>query len=482
MTSEREYLPPREPLFGTDGIRASIHASIMCPEHITRFGKVLGQLCRRNIFAGRDNTDDLVVIGRDTRASGLYLEHALIAGFLSQGIHVKLVGVMPTAAVALNTKLLRARLGIMISASHNPHHDNGLKIFDGLGFKINDEQEQTIEQKFYDTDATLPPADIIGPTHVINVDDAAENYVRMLSKVFPIPNSLHGMKIVVDSAHGAASPLAARVFTHFGCNVVMIGAEPNGSNINRGFGSEAPEQIRNAVIREQAQCGIAFDGDADRAIFIDEHGHAIDGDGILALIAIDLKAQGKLNGNALIATVMSSVALDRAVAPHNINVFRTTVGDKAVAAFIRANNYSFGGENSGHLLLYPYTTTGDGLLSALKFLHILKEKAVAASRLLDFFTPSPRLLKNIVIDKKIPLVHLPRTQTAVETMNLSLKDHGRVMMRYSGTENKMRVLVEASTQEDCLLIANQIADIFCQEIALTNTHARGHIKLDFVQT
>lgn len=444
-------------LFGTDGIRANINSSILMPENIAKLGQILGKMVCQSI--GPNKT---IVIGKDTRASGSYLESALIAGANSLGVDCYSVGVVPTAAVAFYTKKMKAALGVMISASHNPYHDNGLKIFNHNGFKIDESVEQFIEDQYHNFDGQKVS---MHPGQSIDVS-LQDDYFSLLKSTLPDDFSLNGLNIVVDCAHGAAYKLAPQIFSHFGAKIHVIGADPDGFNINNGFGSEWPQTLSQEVIRLKAHLGIAFDGDADRVIFIDENGELIDGDAMLATFAKAFKKAGMLVKNTLVATVMSSFSLDKALAIHDIQVVRTGVGDKLVAKEMMENGYSFGGENSGHLLLMPQTTTGDGIFFALKFLWMLKESLVSASELVDF-QPSPKILRNIAVDTKIPLEKLPVTNEAIQKANENLKkDFGRVMLRYSGTENKARLLVEAPTKEACQEIADEIAYRFSNE---TNT-------------
>lgn len=444
------------PLFGTDGIRANINSPHLRPETIARMGQILGKMANQSLASNK-----AIVVGRDSRASGAYLEHALISGILSAGVDCHLIGVLPTAAVAFYTRKIGASLGVMISASHNPYSDNGLKIFDHHGFKINDSMEQLIEAQYKDFSLAKIPHQ---PGQLFEVASAKEEYLSLLRSALPENSSMSGLNIVVDCAHGSAHSIAHEIFAHLGANVRMMGDDPDGLNINNGFGSEYPEKIQQEVVRLNAHLGIAFDGDADRVIFIDESGELIDGDAILATIAIDLNNSGMLAKNTMVATIMSSFSMDKALAFHGIEVVRTGVGDKLVAKAMLENGYTFGGENSGHMLLFPKACTGDGIFFALKFLWILKQSNLPASKLVEFFRPTPRILRNIAVKDKIPLEKLPMTNEAIRQANEALKkDFGRVMLRYSGTENKARLLVEAPTREACQKIADEIAYRFNNE-------------------
>lgn len=448
-------------LFGTDGIRTHVTSSILSPENVTRLGHILAKRAHQNFFGVPKTPATSVVIGRDTRDSGAYLEHALLAGFAASGVDACVLGIVPTAVVAFYTRALNAQLGIMISASHNPYCDNGLKIFDSNGFKIDETQEQQIEQDFFhfyagDYPVSMQPGVITYGPH------AQHDYLSTLKDAFT--PDLAGLTVVIDNANGAASAIARSFFQQLGATIFTLNEHAPGQKINFNCGSEAPDALKQEVVRRGAHCGIAFDGDADRVIFVDEHGNLMDGDAILALMAIDQKARGHLLRDTLVATVMSSVALDRALVPHNIEVVRTAVGDKYVAQAMRDDGYSFGGENSGHMILFPYATTGDAISSACYFLSILKQSKKSASDLVSFFTPTPRVLKNILVAQKLPLENLPKTEQAIAEINLRLSSSGRVFLRYSGTENKARLLVEAQTKTDCERIAEEIGAAFLVEL------------------
>lgn len=443
-------------LFGTDGIRSHISASHLMPENLARLGRVIGQIA----FA-INPTQASITISRDTRASGIYIEQALTSGILSAGVHCNMLGILPTAAVACATKMHGSTFGIMISASHNPASDNGLKIFDHLGFKINASLENLIEQHYFSKNSPiiLPPK-----PGSLNYCSPQNNYESVAAS-FLNQFLLKDLKIVVDCAHGAASAIAQSLFARLGLKkLTFIGIASDGLNINKDCGSEHPGLLQATVKEQKADLGIAFDGDADRALFVNERGEIIDGDAVLALLAIHEQKTGDLKKNTLVATIMSSVALDQALAPYGINVLRTDVGDKFVAQKMAAEGYSFGGENSGHMIKFPETTTGDGIMSALLFLKIMSEQALPASKLMEFYAPTPRLLKNIRVEQKVSLQNLPKTKEAVLQANDLLHGHGRVLFRYSGTENKARLLVEAQNQEQCLSIADKIATLYEAEL------------------
>jgi len=448
-------------LFGTDGIRGHIDSPAFQRNNVLRLGHVIGK-----VIINRQHDEELaiaqnctVVIGRDTRASGLYLEQTLIEGITTQGVDCELVGILPTSAVAHFTKKSGAALGIMISASHNRFHDNGFKLFDPLGFKISERLEALIEEQYaLKSHTENSKGGVVRTKSNMHVD-----YGQAIAKCISRTGKAKRLRVVIDCAHGSASSLVPEMFAEQDVDVTVIGANPDGGNINLGFGSEHPETLKQEVIKQNADLGIAFDGDADRVVFVDDHGQAIDGDAVLAVMARDLQKTGRLAKNTLVATVMSSAALDHALISENITVLRTEVGDKFVVRKMKDEGYTFGGENSGHLILFPEVTTGDGIFSSILFLDILQRAQMPASSLINFYKPMPKLLRNIEVTNKIPLEHMPNTQNLIASANHWLKSLGRVLMRYSGTENKVRLLVEAPSAEECHRIANSISAEFLRE-------------------
>lgn len=442
-------------LFGTDGVRGPITSSKLAPENMCKLGRVLGSYTRE---IGKNS----IIIGRDTRASGLYLESALCAGILASGVDCRILGILPSAAVAHATRRCQSAFGVVISASHNPAYDNGIKIFASDGFKIEEALELLIEERFHSFDEKLASI-AIKPGHSIDEKGAQDAYLAMLGSCIQ-PSFSKELRIVVDCAHGAASTIASPLFSVPGLATKIIGAHPDGFNINQGCGSEHPETLKSAVLDWKADVGIAFDGDADRVIFVDEKGETLNGDAVLAVFALYLQQQGLLQKNTLVSTVMSSVALDRALKPYNIKVERTAVGDKFVARHMVNNNLSLGGENSGHLIMLPNTYTGDGIYFALQFINIIRTLNKPVSEITNFYQPTPTLLKNIDITKKIPFTQLPNTEMAIRNANNALENMGRVMLRYSGTENKLRILVEAPSHHQCHHIADLIAAEYHREV------------------
>lgn len=443
-------------LFGTDGIRGHIHDEKLRPDYIMRLGQTVALLAHEE-----KKSRPSITIGRDTRASGAYLQQALVAGISSMGVDCYLAGILPTAALALHSRQNDSCFGIMISASHNPCQDNGLKIFDARGFKIDQSLELRIEEIFY---RILCPKPAQIPGRIIE-HDIVNNYHALVNKILGDGTIFHGLKLVVDCAHGAAFQLAPSLFQRLSCTTTFLGIEPDGFNINKNAGSEAPGHLIETVRKQGADLGIAFDGDADRVVFVDDTGEIIEGDAVLTLFAIHEQKLGRLHKNTVVSTIMSSVALDNALAHYDIKVSRTDVGDKFVAQKMLEQGFSFGGENSGHLLFFPECTTGDGIFSALKFLQLLKDSGQPASTLKQCYTPSPRILTNIQVVRKIDLSELPKTNTAIVQANQNLKGLGRVMFRYSGTENKARILVEAGSMQECRRITNEITQQFTDEMA-----------------
>ena len=423
-------------LFGTDGIRGRVNEFPITAEVALRTGKAVA-----NVLRSPGPRRSRVLIGKDTRISGYMLETALTSGLVSMGMDVYLVGPMPTPAVAHLTKSMGATAGIMITASHNPYEDNGLKIFGPDGYKLSDDLEALIERHIMGDEpeaAPLPPAQI-GKAH--RIDDARGRYIEFAKHTADnIP--LHGKKIVVDCGHGAAYFIAPLIFKELGAEVIVIGNEPDGLNINASCGALHPEAAAELVRQHNADLGISFDGDADRVIFTDAAGQVVSGDRVLALCAIGLKEQGKLRHDTLVATVMSNLGLIEAMKKHGIRVETTAVGDRSVIECMRKNGYSFGGENSGHLIFADHVTTGDGILSALQVLRMMGEKNATLAELAAVMHEYPAELANMPVPSKPPLESLPKLQKLMQEATAEFGEIGRHLIRYSGTENKIRVLVE----------------------------------------
>jgi len=422
-------------LFGTDGIRGTANRHPVTPEIAFRLGRAAGHLLRGN------KTRPRFVIGRDTRLSGPMLESALIAGLNSTGAHALLAGVVPTPAVACLVTELGADGGVVISASHNPAPDNGLKLFGPDGYKLPDEIEERLEQLILtpEIDAIRPEGPAIGSVSTIN--DAEERYGRIAKASVP-GMSLHGLKIALDCANGAAFRTTPAVLRELGAELVLFHAQPDGVNINSDCGSTHPEEIARLVKESGAHLGLSHDGDADRLVLCDEQGEVIDGDEILAITALDALKRGTLAGKTLVATVMSNFGLDDCLASEGGRVLRTSVGDRYVVEAMRAGNFSIGGEQSGHLIFRDHGTTGDGLLAALQVLRVITESGKPLSELRRVLKKYPQAQRNLRVKAKPPLDSLPEVAHLVKATEAALEGKGRVLLRYSGTEPKVRLLIE----------------------------------------
>ncbi len=393
---------------------------------------------------GKGKTGRLrAIIGKDTRISGYMLEQAMCAGFVSMGMDVTLVGPLPTPAVAHLTRETGAALGVMISASHNPYEDNGMKFFGADGYKLPDELEASIEKLMEQNlnDRLVEPADL---GKAVRLDDAHSRYAKALEATYKGPR-LTGMKIVVDCAHGAAYKTAPEALIDLGAQVKTIGAEPDGKNINEGFGATATQNLQNAVVEFGADVGIALDGDADRLIMVDETGAVIDGDQIMAALAVSMKNSGTLKGDTVVATVMSNLGLERFLEAQGITLKRAGVGDRYVMEMMREGGFNLGGEQSGHIILSDYATTGDGLLAALQMVGILKESGKKASEALKPFTPLPQILRNVTFDGGKPL-EADEVKAAIVRAQNTLAQGGRLLVRASGTQALIRVMAEGDNK------------------------------------
>ena len=432
-------------LFGTDGIRGTANVHPMTAEVALALGRAAGQIFRRGEHGHR------VVVGKDTRLSGYMLENALTAGFTSAGMNVLLVGPMPTPAVAFLTRSLRADLGVMVSASHNPFHDNGIKIFGPDGFKLSDTLEAEIEQAMQAMNANgHATARDIGRAR--RYEDARGRYIENLKSSFPRDVSLTGLKIVVDCAHGAAYHIAPDLFFELGADVIRIGTEPDGLNINERCGSTHPDTVKGAVVDAGADLGIALDGDADRLILVDESGTEIDGDQILAVIGSSLQRMDQLRGGGVVATVMSNLGLELHLADLGLELHRTKVGDRYVVERMRELGINIGGEQSGHVVMSDFATTGDGLLAALRVLAEMVRSDQPLSMVGRRFERVPQQLRNVRIARRLDL-DTPELRATLERERQRLGRHGRLVVRPSGTEPLMRVMVEA---DDPLLLTEVI--------------------------
>jgi phosphoglucosamine mutase len=436
--------------FGTDGIRGTVNQFPMTAEIALKVGMAIGA----KFIDG--NHRHRVVIGKDTRLSGYVIEPALTAGLASVGMDVFLVGPVPTPAVSMLTKSMRADIGIMISASHNPYHDNGIKIFTREGHKLSDELEKEIEALIEsDMSQFLAKSSNLGK--VKRLDDASNRYIEFVKNSFPKDKNLTGLKIVVDCANGAAYKIAPKIFWELGAEVIEIGVNPDGLNINENCGSTHPELLSQTVIEHKADIGIALDGDADRLLIVDENGAAIDGDKIIALIAEKLHNEGNLKGDTVVITQMSNLALEKYLQYIGVSTLRANVGDRYVLEAMRRLKCNFGGEQSGHIVLSDYSTTGDGLIAALQVLSVICEHKIKVSNALDLFELSPQILKNIRFEKgqKNPLEE-KFIQDFIQQKALELNGRGRILVRKSGTENLIRVMVEGDDEREIIMICDEI--------------------------
>ena len=436
--------------FGTDGIRGRTNADVMTAAVAMKVGQAAGTRFLRGDHRHR------VVIGKDTRLSGYMLESAMVAGFTSVGMDVIMLGPMPTPAVALLTREMRADVGVMISASHNPYEDNGIKLFGPDGFKLSDEDELAIEAMLAGDQPLAASADI---GRARRIDDARGRYIHAVKSSLSDAVRLDGLKIVVDCANGAAYQVAPSVVWELGAEVVAIGVSPNGKNINDKCGSTHLDLVKETVVASGADIGIALDGDADRLIVIDEKGQTVDGDQIMALIGTSLAAQGQLRGGGVVATVMSNLGLERCLAAHGLELFRAKVGDRHVLEMMRERGCNVGGEQSGHMILLDHATTGDGTIAALQVLSALVQSGKRASELLHLFDPVPQLLKNVRFSGGKPLEDA-RVKAAIADAEAALAGKGRLVIRASGTEPVIRVMAEG---DDAALVERSV-DAICDAV------------------
>ncbi len=448
-------------LFGTDGIRGIAGSYPMTPELVVKLGKAIGSWCFKS---GKHRHK--VIIGKDTRLSGYMLETALSAGICAMGVDVLLVGPLPTPGIAFITCSMRADAGVVISASHNPFEDNGIKIFGSNGFKLDDEIEMELEEFIFSQ------IDNFG-THFINpkkigkafrIDDAVGRYIVYLKSVIPNGMLFDNLKIVVDCANGAAYKVAPAVFEELGASIVAISNNPNGLNINAKCGSLNPQRLQEMVKETKANIGLALDGDADRIIICDENGEVVDGDIILGLCARELKNKGKLAKNTLVATVMSNLGLENFCKEHGIEMLRAKVGDRYVVENMRTNSFNLGGEKSGHIIFMDHSTTGDGILAAMKVIEIMLETGKPLSDLKKIMTLYPQTLLNLKVKAKPPLEQLQHFNHLKSEIEKQLKDRGRILVRYSGTEPQVRIMVEAEDEHDTQKYAQQLADAITNDM------------------
>jgi phosphoglucosamine mutase len=450
-------------LFGTDGIRGTANRFPMTPDIVLKVGQAMGLLLRRQPeHAGRKR---MVLIGKDTRLSGYMVEQALASGLNSMGVGVQLTGPLPTPGIGFLARNMRVDAGIIISASHNPYHDNGIKIFGADGFKIPDAMEREIERIVAEEDITphLAKSDEIGRSR--RIDDAAGRYIVYAKNAFPLSQSLEGMRLVLDCANGAAYKVAPAIFSELGADVIVMGDEPNGYNVNEKCGALHPEQLCEAVSRYRADVGISLDGDADRVIMADEKGTIVNGDHILAICALHLSKTKALKQNTIVATQMSNVGLDLAMKKAGIYVVRTDVGDKNVVEAMRQQGYTLGGEQSGHIIHLDHSTTGDGCVAALNVLAVMKSEKKPLSQLKGIMADVPQVLINTRVSRRTDLSSIPGYQKMVQAAEAKLGGEGRLFVRFSGTEPVVRVLVEGPDKRQIGLLAEEIAKFLQAELS-----------------
>ena len=445
-------------LFGTDGIRGIANVYPMTSEVALKLGRAVSHIFKERHGRGR------IVVGKDTRLSGYMLETAIASGICSMGLDVWLVGPLPTPGIAFITSSMRADAGVVISASHNPYQDNGIKIFSGDGFKLPDEMEHEIERMILDgsLDALRPVASEVGKAH--RIDDAVGRYIVFLKSIFPQPYSLDGLRIVVDCAHGAAYRVAPSVFEELGAHVIPCGVEPDGENINKDCGSLYPDFLKEFVLRHNAHIGIAFDGDADRVTFVDDKGRIVDGDGAMVAMARSLNEKGRLKKSTVVATIASNMGVETCLRAEGIKVLRADVGDRYVLETMINEDLNFGGEKSGHIVFLDHNTTGDGMVTALKMLSVMIEKEKGLADLMEGFVEFPQVERNLKVKKKVPIDECPRVSKVISEVRRLLADKGRVVVRYSGTEMKLRVMVEGEDHEQVTEFAERIVETAKKEI------------------
>src|SRR5690242_3813051 len=437
--------------FGTDGIRGRANAGVLTAQTAMKVGQAAGRHFLRGTHKHR------VVIGKDTRLSGYMMETALVSGFTSVGMDVILTGPLPTPAIALLTRSMRADIGVMISASHNPFADNGIKLFGPDGYKLSDKDEQAIERRL-EKGTTLAKSEMIGRAR--RIDDARGRYIHFAKSTFPEHLRLDGLKVVLDCANGAAYHVAPEALWELGAEVVPLGVTPDGLNINDKCGSTHPQLMQETVVASGADIGLALDGDADRLIVADERGRLVDGDQLMALIALGLHARGALKGDAVVATVMSNLALERKLGAAGLRLLRTKVGDRYVLEEMRKTGCNVGGEQSGHIILADHATTGDGLVAGLQVLAALVDAKVPASKLLRQFEPLPQLLKNVRFNGGAEPLESDSVRKRIAAAERELEGRGRLVIRKSGTEPLIRVMAEG---EDAALV-ERVVDEICEAV------------------
>ncbi|MDR3357863.1 MAG: phosphoglucosamine mutase [Desulfovibrio sp.] len=447
-----------ERFFGTDGLRGAVNVYPMTVDVALRLGIAAGVRFRRGTHLHK------VVIGKDTRLSGYMFESALTAGLCAAGMHVIMTGPLPTPAISFLTRSMRADLGVVISASHNPFYDNGIKFFDADGYKLPDQIENEISGMVLDADMAWPYPDTRRIGRATKIEDAGGRYIVYTKSSFPAHLTLAGLRIVVDCANGAAYKVAPLALEELGAEVIRVGTSPSGLNINEHCGSLHPEVTAAKVREVRADVGLALDGDADRLIVADENGAILDGDQLMAMCAQSMMERGELPGNLLVATVMSNMALEIFMTARGGRLLRTCVGDRHVVEAMRRKDAMLGGEQSGHLVFRRYSTTGDGILAALQILRIMREKEKPLSELAGLLTLFPQKLVNVRVEKRLPFEERPAIGKAVARIEEALAGRGRVLLRYSGTEALCRIMVEGEDEDKVRTYAAELAEVVAGEL------------------
>ncbi|MBI4525556.1 MAG: phosphoglucosamine mutase [Deltaproteobacteria bacterium] len=470
-------------LFGTDGVRGLANLEPMTSEMALKLGRAIAcvlddpvlhrdnglvkkRISGSRLRQGNPKHRTKILIGKDTRLSGYMLETALASGICSMGADVLQVGPLPTPGVAFLTRSMRADAGVVISASHNPFQDNGIKFFSADGFKLPDAAEARMEEMIFGGDADLCRATASEIGKAFRIADAVGRYIVFLKNTFPRFLTLEGLRIVVDCGHGAAYRVAPEVLAELGAEVIPIGVQPDGENINRDCGSLYPETARQAVLEHHADLGISLDGDGDRSVFIDDEGDVLDGDSVLAICAREMQSKGVLNGGTVVATVMSNLGLDLALQGCGIKVVRTAVGDRHVVEEMLGGGYNLGGEQSGHIVFLDQNTTGDGCLTGLQLLAIMVEKGQRLAELKKIMTKLPQVLLNVGVREKREISQLPRVHQKIRTVEKQLGNRGRILVRYSGTEPLVRIMLEGENEDHIRGLAQEIAEEIRRELGM----------------
>ncbi len=446
-------------LFGTDGIRGKVNAEPMTPDKVLKVGMAAAKVLKKK--HGRN----MVLIGKDTRLSGYMIESALTSGICSMGVNVILVGPIPTPGVAFLTRALRLDAGIVISASHNPFYDNGVKFFSHDGFKLPEEMESEMEDLVAHEDQLKHRSHGAHIGKAFRLDDAAGRYIEYIKSTIPRGTNFEGFKIVVDSANGAAYKITPWVLRELGAEVVSINDRPDGVNINENCGSLHMDRLSREVVRTHAHMGIAHDGDADRTLFCDEKGTIIDGDRVMGLLAVEMKKEGRLMKDVLVSTVMSNLGLEHYLNNKGIKMIRTAVGDRYVVEEMKGNGYNFGGEQSGHIVFFDYNTTGDGPITALQMIYLLKKKKRKLSDLSVRIKMYPQILENIMVKRKKNVESIPAIKKAIAKVNEDLDGRGRVLVRPSGTEPLIRIMVEGDSAQLIKKCAGYLSKVVTKTLA-----------------